>query len=61
MGNSTLELLTWLSETEAQAVREIATALRASCGGPAILTVRDDSGAADVSYSRPVSLSILAQ
>jgi hypothetical protein len=58
----TLDLLLWLSETEASAVRELAQAMRATAGGVAILTVVDKSnGCADVAYSRPVSLAMLAE
>jgi hypothetical protein len=58
----TLDLLLWLSQYEADALREMSQALRAGCAGPAILTVLDGgNGCADVVYSRPVSLSMLAE
>jgi hypothetical protein len=61
--HETLRLLLWLSETEAAAVSAMAAALKASTGyGPAILTVKQDGGeAGELCYSRPVSLSILAE
>ena len=61
--HETLRLLLWLSEAEAAAVSAMAAALKASTGyGPAILTVRQDGGeAGELCYSRPVSLSILAE
>lgn len=60
--SETLSVLLWLSETEAEALAEMAAALRSACGERlAILTVRSDAGIADVGYSRPISLAMLAQ
>jgi hypothetical protein len=62
MPRTTLDLLLWLSQYEADALRDMSQALRAGCAGPAILTVVDKSnGCADVTYSRPVSLAMLAE